>query len=252
MYATSFHMYYHVDDLIGFPHVFTTNSHLVGISDVRRRTSSIVILLHSSCSKPFSSCKDLQTRRRILCFKIFQHASMGFKLGDWGRCTWLLIQLVSFKWCASPGFRVPWLGSLFSCSSQYWGIVGFEKFTFLDGIEFADLDWLIRSRFTIGRASCGCHRVVVLSYSFIHSLSTSTRLTLGVSHELCHTLVSCVTRLLFLSFFFFFLSFLCCSVCESLPCAPRPSHTWHFVVLFRISHIPYSTISSSWTQRNPF
>ena len=40
-------IYHHNADFIGFLPVSTNNLHLLGISEMRRRTSSIVILLYS-------------------------------------------------------------------------------------------------------------------------------------------------------------------------------------------------------------
>ena len=42
----------------------------------------LLLLLHSSCKAFLSSSINVHTLYCTLCFKIFQHASIGFKSGD--------------------------------------------------------------------------------------------------------------------------------------------------------------------------
>jgi hypothetical protein len=67
---------------MAFPSEFTRALHRAGILAIRPRTSSIVILLHSSCRTLFSCLRLFHFRLRIRCFKIPQIASIGFKSGD--------------------------------------------------------------------------------------------------------------------------------------------------------------------------
>ena len=73
--------YHHNALFTGPPLDSTINLHRLGISDIRVRTSSIVILLHSSCRASLVSSAEWNTRRRKRCFRIFQIALIGFKLG---------------------------------------------------------------------------------------------------------------------------------------------------------------------------
>jgi hypothetical protein len=71
--------------LIGPPSDFVRSWHRWGISAMRARTSSIVILLHLFCKISFNSFNVCHLRRRARCFKIFQIPSIRFRSGDCGR-----------------------------------------------------------------------------------------------------------------------------------------------------------------------
>ena len=63
--------YHHNTLLIGAPPVSTRDLHRSGISEIRARISSIVILLYSSCRTSSSSLSEFHMRRRTLYLRMF-------------------------------------------------------------------------------------------------------------------------------------------------------------------------------------
>ena len=87
---------HHKPPLITSPPVATSRRQRQGISAIRARTSSIVILSHSSCRASFSSSIiDGLLRRRIRYLRTSQSPLIGLRSGDSAGCLRLSIQFAS-------------------------------------------------------------------------------------------------------------------------------------------------------------
>ncbi len=78
--------FYHLLPRIGPPFDRISSAHLLGISAIRCRISSSVILSYSSCIPCFISSSESKILRLNLCFIMFQIPSIGFKSGLWAGC----------------------------------------------------------------------------------------------------------------------------------------------------------------------
>jgi hypothetical protein len=117
-YATFSIIHHHNELLMGAPPVFTSLLYLSGISIIRARTSSIMILLHLSYKTTLYSSSVFHTLFRTHCFNMFQIPSIGFKSGDYGGRRRTKIQFDSKNTYAMPLFLLPWLGSPSSYRTQ--------------------------------------------------------------------------------------------------------------------------------------
>jgi hypothetical protein len=83
LYITA--QYHHLLPLMGFPLDLISLAHLWGISAMRCRISSIVILSHSSWRASFISSSELKILQCSCCFIIDQIPSIGLRSGLWAR-----------------------------------------------------------------------------------------------------------------------------------------------------------------------